>query len=282
MRPGETVRDVAGLWDVALPARAGRMAGVSMAGFRSRADRFVDMQVVPYPALTLFIDFGDGRLVDDAGSQWANGGVVGLVPGGVRGRGRSIDCLQVRLSPVVAYAAFGAGLDLSGAMVSLDALWGREAGRTQERLREAGSWEDRFAVAREVLERRSACRAVDPEVAFVWGQMVRCRGRVRVERLADEAGWSRKRLWSRFRDQVGLTPKRAAQLVRFDHAVHRLAEGQASALVAAEGGYADQSHLHREVRSFAGLTPTAAAAAQWLDVDDVAWARSRAGRGRAG
>jgi AraC-like DNA-binding protein len=97
-------------------------------------------------------------------------------------------------------------------------------------------------------------------------------GRVRVERLAAEVGWSRKRLWSRFRAQIGLTPKRAAQLVRFDHAAHRLAAGHSAARVAAESGYADQSHLHRDVMAFAGVTPTGVAAAPWLAVDDVAWA----------
>ena len=102
--------------------------------------------------------------------------------------------------------------------------------------------------------------------------MVASRGRVRVERLAAEVGWSRKRLWSRFRSQIGLTPKRSAQLIRFDDAAHRLAAGHSAALVAAESGYVDQSHLHREVMAFAGLTPTAIAVAPFLAVDDVAWA----------
>jgi AraC-like DNA-binding protein len=97
-------------------------------------------------------------------------------------------------------------------------------------------------------------------------------GQVRVEQLAAELGWSRKRLWARFRSQIGLTPKRAAQLVRFDHAAHRLAAGHSAAQVAAESGYADQSHLNREVMAFAGVTPTAVAVAPWLAVDPVAWA----------
>ena len=100
------------------------------------------------------------------------------------------------------------------------------------------------------------------------------RGRVRVEGLADEVGWSRERLWSRFRSQLGITPKRAARLVRFDHAAHLLAAGHAAAGVAAESGYVDQSHLHREVKEFAGLTPTAVATAPWLAIDDVAWPAS--------
>ena len=102
--------------------------------------------------------------------------------------------------------------------------------------------------------------------------MVVARGRVRVERLASEVGWSRKRLWTRFRSQIGLTPKRAAQLVRFDHAAHRLAAGQSAASVAADGGYVDQSHLHRDVVAFAGVTPAAVAGAPFLAVDEVAWA----------
>jgi methylphosphotriester-DNA--protein-cysteine methyltransferase len=104
--------------------------------------------------------------------------------------------------------------------------------------------------------------------------MVRSRGQVRVEELATETGWSRKRLWSRFRSQIGLTPKRAARLVRFDHAAHRLAAGHSPALVAADSGYADQSHLHHDVVAFAGMTPTSVAAAPWLAVDDIAWPSS--------
>ncbi|WKY56275.1 helix-turn-helix domain-containing protein [Nocardia seriolae] len=74
-------------------------------------------------------------------------------------------------------------------------------------------------------------------------------GRFRVEQLATDLGWSRQRLWSRFGSQLGLTPKRAARLVRFDHAVHRLVHGHSPARVAAETGYADQSHLTRDATS---------------------------------
>jgi hypothetical protein len=49
---------------------------------------------------------------------------------------------------------------------------------------------------------------------------------------------------------------------------------QTAASVATESGYADQSHLHREVKTFTGLTPTAVAVAPWLAIDDVAWPAS--------
>lgn len=101
--------------------------------------------------------------------------------------------------------------------------------------------------------------------------MLASQGQVRVERLAAEVGWSRKRLWSRFRSQVGLTPKHAARLIRFDHAAHRLTAGHDPVLVAAESGYVDQSHLNRDVAAFAGLTPATIASTPSLAVDDEAW-----------
>jgi AraC-like DNA-binding protein len=76
----------------------------------------------------------------------------------------------------------------------------------------------------------------------------------------------------RFRSRIGLTLQRAALLVRCDHAAHRLASDHSAVLVAAESGYADQPHLHRDVMAVARVTPMAVASAPWLAVDPVAWA----------
>jgi AraC-like DNA-binding protein len=255
--------------------------GLAMAGFRGRVEGGVDLEIVPFPALTVFVDFGDAVLVDDANARLAGGsGVVGLAPRNVRGRAEQLDCLQLRFSPVLAYPVFGAAWDLQGTVVDLDDLWGRDAERVRARLHAAGSWTERFAIAQEVVEQRRATgRTVDPEVSFTWSRLVGSSGRARVEALATELGWSRQRLWSRFRDQIGIGPKHAARLIRFDRAVRRLAVGTDPARVAADSGYTDQSHLHRDVRAFAGTTPTGVAAAPWLDVDDVAWPTGRAGLG---
>ncbi|WP_433176385.1 helix-turn-helix domain-containing protein [Actinoallomurus sp. CA-150999] len=263
--------------DVAVPRPSGRLPGISMAGFRHRAPVSVDIAMVAHPSVTLLIDLSEGGIVYDTHGRHQRGSVViGLLPGDLRaaGRGKS-ECLQIRLEPVAAAAILGVSPELSGAMVSLADVWGRDAGRAEDRLRAATSWDERFAIAAEILGRRLGTRPpVDPEVAHTWRRMLTSQGRVRVEGLAYEVGWSRKRLWSRFRSQLGITPKRAAGLVRFDHAAHLLAAGHAAAGVAAESGYVDQSHLHREVKTFAGLTPTAVATAPWLAIDDVAWPTS--------
>ena len=181
--------------------------------------------------------------------------------------------MQVRLSPTAAYSELGTSpADLNRLVVTLDDLWGRDAARLREQLGEARSWAARFALTEAALARRRAAGpSVDPEVAWAWARISGSRGRTRIDALAAELGWSRKRLWSRFCAQVGLAPKRAAKLVRFDHAVHRLAAGQDPAGVAAAGGYVDQSHLHRDVQELSGLTPAGIAAETWLAVDARAW-----------
>ncbi|MFH8410757.1 helix-turn-helix domain-containing protein [Streptomyces sp. NPDC018019] len=263
-------------WDVARPPWPSRTVGVGLAGFRDRNAGPVEMRVIPHPAVTLVLEFGDGPLVVDTAMrrQQMSSLVTGLLHGALHVRGENIECVEVRLSPVVAYAVLGTSpAELEHTAVNLDDLWGRGAPRIREQLSEARSWQERFALTDALL----ACRAetgpsVDPQVAWSWHRIVGSRGRVRIDELADEVGWSRKRLWSRFRAQVGLPPKRAAKLVRFDHAVRRLAMGEGAARIAADGGYVDQSHLHRDVLEFTGVTPAAVAREPGLAVDDIAWA----------
>lgn len=249
-----------------------------MAGFRHRALTSAGITMVAHPSVTLLIDLSeDGDIVYDTRTRRERGSVVvGLLPGDLRATGREVgECLQIRLEPVAAAALLGASTELSGTVVSLEDLWGPDAGRAEDRLRAAASWEARFAIATDILGRRASTRPpVDPEVAHTWRRTLTSQGRARVDGLADEVGWSRKRLWSRFRSQLGITPKRAARLVRFDHAARLLAAGHAAARVAARSGYVDQSHLHREVKAFAGLTPVALAATPFLAVDNIAWPAS--------
>jgi AraC-like DNA-binding protein len=261
--------------DVAVRAQSVRLPGISMAGFRHHASSPVDVAMVAHPSVTLLIDLSeDAGVVYDARGRHERGSVVaGLAPGDLRVTGQgAASCLQIRLEPAAAAAVFGASAELSGTVVALEDVWGRDVERAEGRLRAAASWGERFMIAEDLLGRRLGARPpVDPEVAHIWRRTLISRGRVRVDGLAAEVGWSRKRLWSRFRSQLGITPKLAARLVRFDHAAHLLAAGRPAARVAAETGYVDQSHLHREVKAFTGLPPTAVAAAPWLAIDDIAW-----------
>ncbi|GHG00371.1 AraC family transcriptional regulator [Amycolatopsis bullii] len=260
--------------DVAVPRPGSCLPGVAMAGFRQRVRGDVEIAMVAHPSVTLFLDLSEtGGIVREAGGTSRRGSfVAGLLPGRLRTGGQEGTCLQIRLSPAVASVVLGASAELTGTVATLEEVWGRDAGRLEERLRDAPTWDERFTIATDVLARRLAVPSrVEPEVAQAWRRTRAARGRLRIDGLAEEVGWSRQRLWSRFRAQLGLTPKRAAQLVRFDHAAHLLAAGHPPAAVATRSGYADQSHLHRQARAITGLTPAALATAPWLAIDTVAW-----------
>ena len=66
---------------------------------------------------------------------------------------------------------------------------------------------------------------------------------------------------TRFTEQVGLTPKAAVGVVRFANASADLGR-LPTAEVAARHGYADQSHLTRDVGRYAGESPAALVAAR--------------------
>ncbi|MEU3748442.1 AraC family transcriptional regulator [Streptomyces venezuelae] len=254
-----------------------------MAGFRIPDGPAGGLRMVPHPAVMLILEFGASASVvgDGAGRRHRGSLVAGPgfgSGGGVRAWGEQVECVQVRLSPAIVGTALGASpADLAGSLVSLDEVWGAEASRIREQLGEIPLWEDRFAFTEALLARRLEARSpVDPAVSWAWSRIVAGKGRVRVDRLAAELGWSRKRLWTRFHSHVGMPPKSAAKLVRFDHAVHRLVAGEGVAHVAADSGYCDQSHLHRDVMAFTGTTPATVQGEPFLRVDDRAWPRATA------
>lgn len=132
----------------------------------------------------------------------------------------------------------------------------RDTGNVGEQLADAADDRSRFGIVDAFLSDRLTLSRECPELHYAWTRLRRARGRLRIGDLTEELGWSRKRLGERFREYVGLTPKAAARLLRFDHAVS-LAEagGMSWAAISAACGYADQAHLSREVRRFSGRSP---------------------------
>jgi transcriptional regulator GlxA family with amidase domain len=107
-----------------------------------------------------------------------------------------------------------------------------------------------------IQRRTEQSRGVDEAIAWSMGQIERSDGTVSIGELREETGMSKSRLVSRFRDQVGVTPKVYSRLIRFRRACAMLDAGGASlADVAVAAGYYDQPHMNAEFRELAGLTP---------------------------
>jgi AraC-like DNA-binding protein len=168
--------------------------------------------------------------------------------------------LEVLLGPLEAYRLLGLPMNrLSGDTVDLVEVLGADGRRLAEQLRDTPSWRRRFALLdRFLLERLERGPRPSPEVGWAWRRLVATGGAVPIGQLAREVGWSHRHLLARFRRQVGLRPKTAARLIRFDGVWRRLDQDRPLdwGRVAAEVGYADQAHLAREFRQFTGTTPT--------------------------
>ncbi|WP_410876796.1 helix-turn-helix domain-containing protein [Nocardia sp. A7] len=246
-------------WDL---ARSTAMAGVHIDGFRDRGSMGCDLRIFARPEVTVVIQFGDSPLTVAGPDQASVDGLVaGLVPGIRHVRAERVECVELRLSPIIAYRLLGvAPADLDGKLAGPGDIWGSAVPLLREQLSETTTWTERFAATAKFLATRETTRTADPEVAACWQRIVTDKGAVRVRELAELTGWSRQRVWSRFTAQVGVTPKRAAMVVRFRCAFDLLSAGRSAAEVAVACGYSDQSHLHRDMSAFAGVTPGALAA----------------------
>lgn len=169
-----------------------------------------------------------------------------------------VSCIQIDLTPIGAHLFFVQPMsDFAIRLVPLEDVGDHGLDELRHRLCDAVAPSDRLRIAAAFLESRLLGRAVSRETAFVWSELARSRGTLRMDRLTDDLGWSRKRLSAHVRDAFGLTPKRLARIARFHHAIELAGVASRSdwAGIAAECGYADQAHLVREFTVFAGEPP---------------------------
>lgn len=177
-----------------------------------------------------------------------------------------VDLFGIRFHPGGALPLLGTPLaELTDRRVPLEALWGRQAQAL------AGAWEparlaERAERAERVLRTRVALWARGPRgdealVAEAVSLLRRARGGVGVGQVAAALGVGQRRLERAFGRSVGLSPKALGRVLRFRRALQDLRRGRTGAAgsgwaaLAISAGYADQSHLIRDFRALAGLTP---------------------------
>ncbi len=238
------------------------LAGLVLAitGYRERTVLPIHQREAAPLAIPLIISFGTPFEIAlsrpatgaDAQPSFASGLHPGMVD--IRSDGGAA-CVQVDFTPLGAARLFGGAIrDITGRMAPLDALYGCAAVALRDAIAEAPDWPSRFdRVEAFCIARLGA--APPPEIAFAWRRLAA--GAVRVEAVAREIGWSRQRLHQRMRDTLGLGPKPIARMLRFHRACAVARQGGVGwAGIAAASGYADQAHLVRDFRAFAGETPT--------------------------
>ena len=252
----------------------------SYVGFRQAGVEPARHRGLPSPALTLIFTLDDPIVLaahpDPAqppGSYETVLGGLHTAPAIITHEGRQSG-IQLGLSPLGARALLGVpASELAEIDVPAEEVLGPLSSEIQDRLRNAPGWPERFAVLDEVLLGRAAraggpsdsCAAVSAEVSYAWRRLVQAGGAASVRDLAAATGWSDRHLRARFRAEIGLAPKAAARVIRFDRTrrllQRRAAAGEPLCLadLAASCGYFDQAHLDREFAMLAGCSPT-----RWL------------------
>jgi AraC-like DNA-binding protein len=179
--------------------------------------------------------------------------------------GTMLQCgIQLAVHPLAARALFGMpASELTREVLELDEVIGRPGDGLRQRL--TGPIAQGIAarmVSEWIDQRMAGASAGHPsaELQHAWRLIVRSGGRRRIGDVARTVGWSRRHLTARMRAEIGLGAKDLARVTRFQLARSMLLSARTPLVrIAADCGYADQSHLTAEWREFAGCTP-----GQWI------------------
>ena len=239
----------------AAPAAALRGRVTQYWGFRETTDRPTQRREGPGNDVIVVVSFGHEWMID---GERLHSFAAGLHEQQVTTEhaGHSHG-MQIDLAPQTAYALFGEPMHmLAGKRVPLEDVLDEPA--LVEQLCELEEWPARFALLDRVLGRRlESVPSPSAEIAWAWKRLLRSGGCERIASVAMELGWSRKRIIARFREEVGLAPKSAARLIRFERAKATVEQADAPdwARIAVDCGYYDQSHMINDFRRVTGRTP---------------------------
>lgn len=174
-------------------------------------------------------------------------------------RGR-IRVLGIRLHPPGAFALIRAPLDdLTNRSVDLGTAIGRPAAELANRLEAARDGAARVRTAIAWLRARVVrAFAPDPIVGDLYARIFRGDARFAAGEIDRLEGRSRSRAVLRFRQQIGLAPKRYARVVRFGRALELLGavrNGESLTSIALAAGFYDQAHMNADFREHALMSP---------------------------
>jgi AraC-like DNA-binding protein len=198
------------------------------------------------------------RNIDDAAGYTVGQAVVGGARASfcVKDISDPSSSVGVQLSAGAAEMLFGMPADeLAERHTLLSDLWGSIATSILDQLQHAHTPEQRLDLLESILiSRVPAVRRLHPAVAHA---LTRFTVAGSINEIVKETGYSHRRFIALFRREVGLPPKAFTRILRFQHAINRVASDPSAewADLALAAGYSDQSHFNREFREFAGVTP---------------------------
>lgn len=224
------------------------------------------LKVLPMPSLHLMVNFGRAFQVYKPDQTeafatcteswwvglWSTYHVVDWPP--------AVQFFGVHFKPGGAYPFLRLPLsELHNQVVSLDAIWGCEAGELRERLYAAPTIEAGFALLERLLLAR-LCEA-PPElnvVQYAIKEIALHHGSLSIQALSEHIGISQNHLGTRFKQLVGIPPKELARFYRFVQVLRSIDPVRPVnwAQVAHQCRFYDQSHFNKDFERFTGNSPS--------------------------
>lgn len=173
----------------------------------------------------------------------------------------------VRFFPGGAPFLHGQSLDLfTDRRVPLEDCWPDRWDELQLKMEETRGFAQRVQVMESYLRRvtlrsRWAHHQADQDLLRnVLYRIFKDNGRLSIQDIAQGEAVSERQLHRKMTEQVGISPKRFSEIVRFHQVLHGIRKGLATdgAELAQTYGFYDQAHLIRQFRKFYGDTPLVA------------------------
>ncbi|MEU8217174.1 helix-turn-helix domain-containing protein [Micromonospora taraxaci] len=229
------------------------------------APPYARLTLPPAPSALLIVNLGPPFLIrgstDTQTAEYADGCVIttptrayefGYPP---RTRSVGVHVKPWGLAPFLPMPA----AELCDRPVTVEQVWGRPAvAELRDRLATAEGPHEMLTLLEDELMRRLADAAGLGLVRHTSSVIAATSGAVAIDDLRVSAGVSSTHLAQRFKELIGVTPKRLARTYRFTATVFSInpAEPIDWADLASSTGYFDQAHFGHEFRAFTGLTPT--------------------------
>lgn len=135
---------------------------------------------------------------------------------------------------------------------------GKAISELHQKLGDACSFEERVQIANQFIFSYSLRAAPPDRIELLANEITRNHGACRMDCLAHQAGLSVRNFQRMFWQQIGLSPKLYARIVRFESAlkIKVLFPGKSWTTVAHGLGYHDQMHMIHDFEKLSGETPT--------------------------
>jgi AraC-like DNA-binding protein len=174
----------------------------------------------------------------------------------------NVDAFTVVFLPGALSMLFGVpAVALTNGDFNGEEVLGRRINELYARLGEVSAFHDRVHVADSFL---TAIRPATESVStIVWTAraIIRNQGSVRIGEIAHQTGLGLRQFERRFDQEIGITPKLYARIIRFEAALQRRAFSPATPWtdIAHDLGYHDQMHMVHDFTRLSGDSPDAIA-----------------------